>query len=79
MFAGDGIVGQLITQTWDRVKFGGMPGSQQLAFYVNLKEIQIINLALNQKFIGMMLVKYTSWSNYSWYIFITYRRSTYVC
>ena len=39
MFAGDGIVGQLITQTWDRVKFGGMPGSQQLAFYVNLKEI----------------------------------------
>lgn len=39
MFAGDGIFGQLLTQTWERVKFGGQPGSQQLAFYVNLKEI----------------------------------------
>lgn len=39
MFAGDGIFGQLIKQTWDKVKFGGQPGAQQLAFYVNLKEI----------------------------------------
>ena len=39
MFAGDGIVGQLAKQTWDRVKFGGQPGAQQLAFYVNLKVI----------------------------------------
>ena len=39
MFAGDGIFGQTIKQTWDRVKFGGQPGTQQLAFYINLKEI----------------------------------------
>ena len=39
MFAGDGIFGQMAKQTWERVKFGGQPGSQQLAFYVNLKEI----------------------------------------
>ena len=39
MFAGDGVFGQTIKQTWERFKFGGQPGSQQLAFYVNLKEI----------------------------------------
>ena len=39
MFAGDGIFGQTLKQTWEKVKFGGQPGSQQLAFYVNLKEI----------------------------------------
>lgn len=39
MFAGNGIFGQTLKQTWERVKFGGQPGSQQLAFYVNLKEI----------------------------------------
>lgn len=39
LFAGDGIVGPLIKSTWEKVKFGGQPGSQQLAFYVNLKEI----------------------------------------
>lgn len=39
MFAGDGIVGQLVKQTWEKVKFGGQPATQQLAFYVNLKEI----------------------------------------
>ena len=39
MFAGDGVFSQLWTQTWDKFKFGGQPGAQQLAFYVNLKEI----------------------------------------
>ncbi len=39
IFAGDGIVGPLIKSTWEKVKFGGMPAAQQLAFYVNLKEI----------------------------------------
>lgn len=39
MFAGDGVFGQTLKQTWEKVKFGGQPGSQQLAFYVNLKEI----------------------------------------
>ena len=39
MFAGDGIFGQTIRSTWDKVKFGGQPGAQQLAFYINLKEI----------------------------------------
>lgn len=39
IFAGDGIVSPLIKTTWERFKRGGQPGSQQLAFYVNLKEI----------------------------------------
>lgn len=39
VFAGDGIVSPTITTSWERFKFGGQPGSQQLAFYVNLKEI----------------------------------------
>ena len=39
LFAGDGIIKSTIGQSWERFKFGGQPGSQQLAFYVNLKEI----------------------------------------
>lgn len=39
MFAGDGILASTITSSWEKFKFGGQPGSQQLAFYVNLKEI----------------------------------------
>ncbi len=39
VFSGDGILSSTIGTTWDRVKFGGQPGTQQLAFYVNLKEI----------------------------------------
>lgn len=39
IFAGDSIFGTLIMSTWERFKFGGQPGSQQLALYVNLKEI----------------------------------------
>lgn len=39
IFAGDGIVSPLVTTSWERFKFGGQPGSQQLVFYVNLKEL----------------------------------------
>lgn len=39
IFSGDGIVSSLITQSWERFKYGGQPGSQHTAFYVNLKEI----------------------------------------
>ena len=39
IFAGDGIVSPLIGQSWERFKFGGQPGSQQLAFFVSLKEL----------------------------------------
>ena len=38
-FSGGGILSSTIGQSWERFKFGGQPGSQQLAFYVNLKEI----------------------------------------
>ena len=38
-FGGDGIISSTLGQTWERFKFGGQPGTQQLAFYVNLKEI----------------------------------------
>ena len=39
IFAGDGFVSSTVTTSWERFKFGGQPGSQQMAFYVNLKEI----------------------------------------
>lgn len=39
IFSGDGILASTIGQSWERFKFGGQPASQQLAFYVNLKEI----------------------------------------
>ncbi len=39
IFAGDGIISPLIKSSWEKFKFGGQPGSEQLAFYVNLKEI----------------------------------------
>ncbi len=39
LFSGDGILSSTIGQSWERFKFGGQPGSQQLAFYVNLKTI----------------------------------------
>lgn len=39
MFAGDGILSSTISTSWERFKFGGVATSQQLAFYINLKEI----------------------------------------
>lgn len=39
LFSGDGILAPTIKQSWERFKFGGQPATQQLAFYVNLKEI----------------------------------------
>ena len=39
MFSGDGIFASTLGQTWERFKYGGQPGSQQAAFYVNLREI----------------------------------------
>jgi len=39
IFAGDGILSSTVKTSWERFKFGGRPGTQQLAFYVNLKEI----------------------------------------
>lgn len=39
MFAGNGFFSSTFGQSWERFKFGGQPGSQQMAFYVNLKEI----------------------------------------
>jgi membrane protease subunit (stomatin/prohibitin family) len=39
VFADDGYLYPLIKQSWERYKFGGRPGSQQLAIYVNLKEL----------------------------------------
>jgi membrane protease subunit (stomatin/prohibitin family) len=39
IFSGDGIVSPLVKQSFERFKFGGQPGSQQLVFYVNLREL----------------------------------------
>ena len=38
-FARSGIVTSLIKQSWERFKFGGIPGAFQKAIFVNLKEI----------------------------------------
>lgn len=38
-FSGGGIIESVVKATWERFKFGGIPGAQQIAFYVNLKEI----------------------------------------
>lgn len=39
IFAGDSLTSALITQSWERFKFGGQPGSQQAAYFVSLKEL----------------------------------------
>ena len=39
IFAGDGFFASTFGQSWNQFKYGGQPGNQQLAFYVNLKEI----------------------------------------
>lgn len=39
IFTGGGFLASTVMQSWERFKFGGQPGSQHLAFYVNLKEI----------------------------------------
>ena len=39
VFAGDGVFGQVIHNTWERIKFGGRPNAMQQAFFINLKEI----------------------------------------
>ena len=38
-FSGDGILASTLGTSWERFKYGGQPAAQQLAFYVNLKEI----------------------------------------
>ena len=38
-FTGGGIFASTLGTSWERFKYGGQPGAQQLAFYVNLKEI----------------------------------------
>ena len=37
--AGDGIISSTLKTSWERFKFGGVPGTEQMVIYVNLKEI----------------------------------------
>ena len=39
IFAGDGFVSPLVKQSWQRFKFGGRPGAQQLGLFISLKEL----------------------------------------
>lgn len=39
LFAGDTVMTSLVTQSWERFKFGGRPGGQHLALFVTLKEL----------------------------------------
>lgn len=38
-FGGDGFFSSTFGQSWNQFKFGGQPGNQQVAFYVNLKNM----------------------------------------
>ncbi len=39
IFSGGGVGDSLIKQSWERFKFGGRPGSQQIALFVSLQEL----------------------------------------
>ncbi|MBO0896109.1 SPFH domain-containing protein [Arthrobacter sunyaminii] len=39
IFADDADIDNLVQSSWERFKFGGQPGSQQIALFVNLKEL----------------------------------------
>lgn len=39
IFCGNDVYSSLVTQSWERFKFGGRPGSQQIALFVSLKEL----------------------------------------
>lgn len=39
IFTGGGFSQSLLKQSWERFKLGGIPGSQQIAVFVNLKEL----------------------------------------
>lgn len=39
IFSGGGFTEPLLKQSWERFKFGGRPGAQQLAFFVNVQEL----------------------------------------
>lgn len=39
VFVGDGASSALVQQSWERFKFGGRPGAQQVALFVSLKEL----------------------------------------
>lgn len=47
-FGGNGILSSTISQSWERFKFGGQASSEQLAFYVNLKEIPNIKFGTRE-------------------------------
>ena len=40
LFAGDGFFKTLITESWNRFKFGGQPSQQMIAYFINLREIR---------------------------------------
>lgn len=40
LFTGSGFRKSLISQSWERFKFGGIPGQQQLIYFVNLSEVR---------------------------------------
>lgn len=39
IFVGNDPISALVTTSWERFKFGGMPGTQQRAYFVTLKEL----------------------------------------
>lgn len=39
IFSGNGLMDSIVKTSWEKFKFGGIPATKQLIFYVNLKEI----------------------------------------
>ncbi|MCL2110124.1 SPFH domain-containing protein [Microgenomates group bacterium] len=40
IFAGDGLIKSLVSESFKRFKFGGQPSKQAIAYFINLKEIR---------------------------------------
>lgn len=71
VYAGDGLVGSLIKQSWERFKFGGQPGAKNQVFYINMKEIAGLKygtqnpIRYRDGMYGNQMLAVTSFGNYS--------------
>lgn len=71
MFAGDGFFASTFGQSFEQFKYGGQPGNQQVAFYVNLKDIAGLRygtqnpIRYKDAFYGNMMLAVTSNGTYT--------------
>lgn len=71
MFSGDGFFASTFGQSFEQFKYGGQPGNQQFAFYVNLKDIAGLRygtqnpIRYKDAFYGNMMLAVTSNGTYT--------------